>query len=182
MNATLAIGLAQLSTMITYVSLARWYVLPWLKGRTLRGALSPLVAVHLFRGLALQLYSAQADGFGISNAARDHNIIGDMLGMALALTALGALRFRLRYAIALVWLLVIETLLDIASGLPTAIKEHAMGSATGVTWLVLVYFAPAVMLSSGLIVWQLIARRRESVDEPGLASAGRLGRAAALTG
>lgn len=164
MTASSAMACAQLSGMLVFGTAARWYVMPWLKSQPRATALTPLLWIHAFRGVALQLYAAQAAGFRISDSVRDHNIVGDVLGMMLALTALVGLRYRIRYATALVWLLVVETIADLATGLPKAFQEHAMGSASGVTWLVLVYYAPLVMISTALIVWQLVSRRSESIQ------------------
>jgi len=39
-----------------------------------------------------------------------------------------------------------------------------MGAASGVTWMILVYFVPMVVVSGVLMVWQLYARRGEELD------------------
>jgi hypothetical protein len=39
-----------------------------------------------------------------------------------------------------------------------------MGAASGVTWMVLVFFVPMVVVSAVLIAWQLISRRGEALD------------------
>ena len=105
MNTTLAIPLAQSLSLIVCIS-------------------CPSYGVHVMRNFALQLYSAQQSGFAISDAARDHNVIGDVVGMILALVALIALRVRAGVAPLLVWLLVAETLYDIGTGMPQAIRDH----------------------------------------------------------
>jgi len=163
MNTITAIGLAQLSSLIVLVLCALWYVVPWLKARSLADALVPLLWVHAFRSVALQLYSAQQTGFPISDAVRDHNVFGDLAGMVIALLAIAALRYRVRYALALVWLLVAETVVEVATGMPAAARDHALGFASGATWLVLVYYVPLVLVSLVLIVWQLVSRRSEPI-------------------
>jgi hypothetical protein len=45
------------------------------------------------------------------------------------------------------------------------VREHLMGAASGVTWMILVFFVPAVVVSCVLMVWQLYARRGESLGE-----------------
>jgi hypothetical protein len=163
MNTLTAIGLAQLSSLIVLVLWAFWYAVPWLKARSLADALIPLLWVHAFRSVALQLYSAQQAGFPIPDAVRDHNVFGDLAGMVLALLAIAALRYRVRYAPMLVWLLVVETVVDIGTGMPAAARGHALGFASGATWLVLVYYVPLVLVSLVLMVWQLVSRRSETV-------------------
>jgi hypothetical protein len=99
----------------------------------------------------------------LSDAARDHNVIGDVIGMILALVTLVALRLRAGFASVLVWLLVAETIYDIGTGMPQAVRDHTLGLVNGLTWLVLVYYVPVVLVALALTVWQLIARRAERV-------------------
>lgn len=165
MTMTAAIHIAQFSSLLIFALCALWYVAPWLRARSRADALIPLLWVHAFRGVALQLYSAQQAGFPISDAVRDHNVFGDFAGMVLALLAIVALRYRSRYAPALAWLLVAETIVDFATGIPMAAKNNAMASASGVTWLVLVYYVPLVLVSLVLTIWQLVSRRSEPIAD-----------------
>jgi hypothetical protein len=43
-------------------------------------------------------------------------------------------------------------------------REHLMGAAGGVTWLVLVFFVPMIIVSVAPLVWQLYARRSEALN------------------
>jgi hypothetical protein len=40
-----------------------------------------------------------------------------------------------------------------------------MGAASGVTWMVLVFFVPVVVVSGVLMAWQLYARRGEELGD-----------------
>ena len=55
----------------------------------------------------------------------------------------------------------------VSCGLKTMIHggvaEHLMYAAGGVTWMILVFFVPMLVVSTGLMVWQLYARRGESL-------------------
>ena len=51
--------------------------------------------------------------------------------------------------------------------------------ASGVTWMVLTYFVPIVVVSCVLLIWQLYARRGEALD-PALGRTPRPHAAAAL--
>lgn len=64
---------------------------------------------------------------------------------------------------ALAWLLALETVYDTVDNVRGGIHEHLMGAAGGVTWLVLVYFVPIVVMSVVLVVWQLYSRRGEAL-------------------
>jgi hypothetical protein len=39
-----------------------------------------------------------------------------------------------------------------------------LGAASGVTWMILVYFVPTVVVSAVLLAWQLHARRGEALN------------------
>jgi hypothetical protein len=155
---------AQFLSLIVFTAAARWYVVPWLKGRTRADALIALLWVHVFRYVALQVFSAQHDGFPISNSGAMEIVIGDVAGAVIAFATIALLRYRVRLAIPLVWLLALETVYDTITNIQGGVREHLMGAASGVTWMVLTYFVPMVVVSCVLLVWQLYARRGEALD------------------
>jgi hypothetical protein len=121
--------------------------------------------------VALQVYSAQRAGFAISDSGANRIVYGDVGGMILALAAIVALRYRSRWSIPLVWLVVGETLFDSVTNVSGGIREHLFGAASGVTWIVVSFYVPLLMVTVGLTVWQLHTRRgeplkRASADQP----------------
>src|SRR6266853_1453546 len=82
------------------------------------------------------------------------------------------LRYRVRLAVPLAWLLALETVYDTITNIQGGVREHLMGAASGVTWMVLTYFVPMVVVSCVLLIWQLYARRGEALD-PALGRAPR---------
>ncbi len=177
MDLKAALGLAQLFSLIVFATIARWYVMPWLRVQQRATALIALLWPHVFRYVALQAYSAQHAGFPISNRGVDRIVYGDVGGMILALIAITALRHQARAAIALVWLLVIATAADTVLNVSNGIREHLFGAATGVTWLVVAFYVPLLMVSLGLTAWQLYSRRGEPLKRVAAATppaAGRL--------
>src|SRR5215467_1482248 len=103
---------AQFISLSVYALLARWYVVPWLDARNRADALIVLLWVHVFRYVALMTFSAQRDGFPISDDGLFEIVIGDVAGAAIALAAIIALRYRARFGIVLAWLLAAETIFD----------------------------------------------------------------------
>jgi hypothetical protein len=134
------------------------YIAPWLETRPWPQALTPLLAVHLFRHVALQLVSAQRFGFGISNAGRDGIVYGDLAGLSLALVALAAIRLGLTLWRPLTWLFVLATVADLGNALVVGLREDLFERASGVSWLILTFYVPALWLTTGLVVWQLVTR------------------------
>jgi hypothetical protein len=154
---------AQFITLFVVVMIARWYVIPWLNSHARADALIALLWVHAFRYVALQVFSAQHNGFPISDGGAMEIVVGDVAGAAIAFTAIALLRRRARLAIPLVWLLAAETAYDTAANIHGGVQEHLMGAASGVTWMILVFFVPMVVVSGVLMVWQLYARRGEQL-------------------
>jgi hypothetical protein len=152
---------AQLFSLFVYATLARWYVTPRLATLSRADALAPLVWIHVFRYVALQAFSAQRDGFPISDHGLMDIVVGDVAGSVIALATLFALRYRSRLAVPLAWLLVVETAYDTLGNVHGGMQEHLLGAAGGVTWLILGFFVPLVVVSLALITWQLVARRNE---------------------
>jgi hypothetical protein len=96
---------AQVLSLIVYTAIARWYVVPRLRGRARADALTALLWVHVFRYIALQVFSAQRDGFPISDGGAMEIVIGDVAGATLAFLTIVLLRLRARIAVVLAWLL-----------------------------------------------------------------------------
>jgi hypothetical protein len=150
--------------LIVFGAIARWYAVPWLRRRARADALIALLWVHVFRYAALQVFSAQRDGFPISDGGAMEIVVGDVAGAIMAFVTIALLRHGMRLAIPLAWLLVAETAYDAVSNIHGGVREHLMGAASGVTWFVLVFFVPMVVISVVLLVWQLYSRRSEAID------------------
>lgn len=161
---TFAQASAQLLSLIVFGAIARWYAMPWLKSQARANALIALLWVHVFRYVALQVFSAQTSGFPISDNGAMEIVFGDVAGAVLAFVTISLLRHRMRLAIPLAWLLVAETAYDTVSNIHGGVSEHLMGAASGATWFVLVFFVPMVVVSAVLLAWQLYSRRSEPLD------------------
>src|SRR5258708_4748163 len=166
MTQAMAQQLAQIFSLAIYLIASVWYLAPWTKMKARADALIPLLWVQAFRYVALQTFSAQQAGFPISDARRDHLVYGDVFGAALAIAAIVALRYRARLSVPLVWLVVAETVYDIASNISGGIHDRLFGIASGTTWFLQSFYIPLVVVTLGLIVWQLIARRGEPLARP----------------
>ena len=156
---------AQFASLLIYILIARWYVAPWLAARERAEALIALLWLHVFRYVALQIFAAQREGFPISRGGAMEIVIGDVGGAAIALAAIILLRRKSRWGVWLCWLLVAETAIDTFLNISGGVKEHLMGAATGVVWMILVFFVPAIVVSLGLMAWQLVTRRLEALAE-----------------
>lgn len=155
---------AQLITIIVYAVIAWWHVRPRL-GRLGRAqAATVLLWPHVFRYIVLYLFTAQREGYPISDSAALELVIGDLAGTILAAAAIILLRFRPRLGLAVSWLVIAETVADLFGGLYFRSVEPVRGDATGVWWLVFVFFAPLILVGTPLLAWQLWTRRDETPE------------------
>jgi hypothetical protein len=157
---------AQLISILTYGLIAWWYVAPWLKKLERGQALSALLWVHVFRYVVLYLYVAQREGYPISANAVTELVVGDLGGALIAIVAIVLLRYQLRLGLAFSALVIVASLADMVGGVYVRSTEPPRGEATGVWWLIFVYFAPLILVSLPLIAWQLYARRGEPLAKP----------------
>jgi len=168
MTLTLIAGFANVLSFVVFVIMAAWYVAPWLESRPRAEALTPLLWIHAFRHVALQIFSAQRFGFAVSDGARDHIAAGDVVGMILAVCAIIALHYRARMASLLIWALVVETTFDLVYTTILGIREQLYATASGLTFLIVTFYVPLLWVSLGLIVWQLYSRRHEPLSSAGV--------------
>src|SRR5215471_6801909 len=127
-----AAALGSAISFVIFAMIAVWYVVPWLGTQPRAEALVPLLWFHAFRHIALQIFSAQQFGFAVSDSARDEIAAGDVTAMILAVAAIIALRYRLRIAPLLVWVLVAETVFDLVIATIAGVRERLFATASGV--------------------------------------------------
>jgi hypothetical protein len=163
MGLTAAALLAMALSFVVFTTAAAWYVVPWMRTVALGAAIAPLLWIHAFRYVALQLFSAQEFGFAIPNLTRDEIVYGDLIGMGLALATLYALRYRWRLAIPLAWVFVVATVLDLSNAAVMGLREDLFDKAADVSWLILTFYVPALWVSVVLVAWRLWMARNERV-------------------
>lgn len=161
MDLTAAALLAMILSFVVYATAAVWYAAPSLRELPLADALAPLLWIHAFRHVALQLFSSQEFGFAIPDSVRDQIAYGDLIGILLALATLYAMRFAWGWAVPLAWVFVVATALDLTNAAIQGIREELFAEAADVSWLILTFYVPALWVSLVLVVWKLITRRSE---------------------
>ena len=166
MDTGTAAQLAMAANFATLIVLAVWRYVPWARERSVTDALVPLVAFHCARTVALQLYSAQGNGFEVSDSVRNQIVWGDQLGALLAIATLACLWVAPRAVRPIGWLLVVATVVDLANALIAGIREELLADATDVSWMILTFYVPGLWVSIGLITWLLATRAHELTAAP----------------
>jgi hypothetical protein len=154
--------LGMLGSLLVFALMARWYLIPQLKQMSAFNALTVLLWVHVPRYVTLILFSAQHEGYPISNAAALEAVVGDVAGAVLALSAIAFLPRLPKLGYWLSWMLVLETTADIVVGIIRKVHEPLWGKASGVTWLILDVYIPFILVCLPLLAWQLISGRLNS--------------------
>lgn len=160
MSVTAAGLIAIAFSFVLFITAAVWYAAPWMKRQPLAIALSLPLWVHAFRYVALQVFSAQAFGLRMSDSLANEIVWGDVAGAVLAFAALWLLRRGSRAAIPVVWLFVVETIVDLVNATVMGIRERAAETAYATTWLILDIYVPLLWVTLGLVVWRLVSQRR----------------------
>lgn len=156
LSPTVAAGLAMTASFAVFGLATVWYALPWLRARPFEQAVVPLLWINAGRYVALQLISAQQFGFVASDSALRQIVYGDLIGAALAIASLVALRARWSGARLLVWVLVGATVVDLGNALRIGLAEDLFSTAHDVSLIILTFYVPALWISAGLITWLLL--------------------------
>lgn len=149
---------AMVISLVVFILIAVWYLIPLLKRLSKPKAIIVLLWVHIPRYITLIMYSAQRECYPISAIAAKEAVVGDVVGAIVALAAIAAFRKRERLGILFSWLLVIETIVDVVVGFVRKAHEPLWGKASGVTWLILDFYIPLILICLPLLIWQLISR------------------------
>lgn len=178
MTPTVASLVAAMLAFVLVALFATWYAVPWMRQRPAAAAIAVCLWVHVFRIVALQIFSARRFGFEIPLTAAQQIAWGDVVGAGLAVLGLFLLRRRTAAAVPVLWVFVIESALDLINGSILAVRYHATDTAHDLTWVILNFYVPILWGSLMLVCWQLITRRTElrapaNWQDTGTAAAGR---------
>ena len=156
-------------SLAAYALIAIWYVMPRLYGKPRLPALQPLVWVHAFRMIGGTVLAPGAVGAGVPLEFQRMVGIGDLVTAFLALLALIALRARASSAIALVWLVVSVGMADTVNAIIQSMRYGVFTHALGVNWVIVAIYVPALLVSSALILWQLVRSPITAASRPQVA-------------
>ena len=144
-------GLQFTFSLVAYALAAWWYLVPRLARLPREIALVPLVWIHVLRIAGGTILAPGAVGDAVPMDFRTMIGYGDMLTGLLAIVALVALRHRLRYAIALVWLFVLVGLIDTVNAIIESMRYSVFNYPLGVNWVIVTTYVPALLVSTVLI-------------------------------
>jgi len=146
--------------LIVYALAARWYAVPRLRRVPPAAALVPLLWIHVFRIVGGSILEPGSVGPGVPAEFREMVGYGDMVTAALALIALFALRTEWTRAMLFVWVFVAAGMLDSVNAVIQSMRFNVFDDPLGVNWVIVTVYVPALLVSSYLIVVELLRSSR----------------------
>jgi hypothetical protein len=162
MGPVVLFGIQFTLSLVAYLFIAFWYVVPRLSRLSLEAALVPLLWVHAFRMVGGTILAPGSVDAGVPMAFRVMIGYGDLATAFLALLALIALRTRFSGAIALVWLCMIVGNLDTLNAIIQSVRYNVFTYALGLNWVIVTIYVPSLLVSSLLIFMQLLSPNRSA--------------------
>lgn len=138
--------------LITWSLAAKWYAIPWLENRDIADALTPFLLFHALRYVGLAFLIPGVTSEPLDPRFANPAAWGDLIAAILALIALAAVRGKIRYAVALVWVFNIFGALDLLNAVTQGLRFTVDGHL-GAT-----YFIPAMIVPPLLVTHVLIGK------------------------
>jgi hypothetical protein len=164
MDPIVLFGIQFTLSLVAYALLGFWYVAPRVSRLPLEAAVVPLVWVHAFRIIGGTILAPGAVDPALPMDFRTMIGYGDIITAFLALVALVALRARFSGAIVLVWLVLIVGMLDTINAIIQSLRYNVFTYALGINWVIVTMYVPALLVSSLLILLQLLRPNRSSIE------------------
>jgi hypothetical protein len=146
--------------LIAYALAARWYLVPRLRPLSPAAALVPLVWVHVFRIVGGSILAPGSVDPSVPAEFRQMVGYGDMVTAMLALGTLIALRARGSRATVFVWVFVAVATLDTVNAIIQSMRYSVFYDPLGVNWVIVTLYVPALLVSTYLIVVELLRADR----------------------
>ena len=163
MSTELIVPMSLTMSLLAYILIARWYLLPWLNAHTRREALTPILLFHSFRHIGMAFLIVGVTAQPLDPRFAEPAAYGDLLAALLALVALWALRSRWAVALPLVWIFNIVGTVDLLNAVYQGLQFIPNGDL-GAT-----YFIPIVIVPTLLVTHYLVFRlllQRDDVVQP----------------
>jgi hypothetical protein len=139
--------------------LAWWYVWPRLTSLDRTTAFTALTFVHALRPIGATVLVASVAGTALPRDFASAVAYGDLVTSALAVITLLALRARLDFAVALVWLTNIVGTADLVNALSGGLRNDIATLGMGSFWYVVTILVPILWIAH-VLAFALLLRRR----------------------
>jgi len=158
MNIGYILPMSMVMGFISYSLMAKWYVMPWARQRSLSDALTPMLFLHSFRFIGMSFLIEGVTSQALDARFADPAAYGDLLAAVLALMAIAALRLNWNAAIALVWIFNIEGTIDLLNAVIRGVIYNT-DSHMGATYFIPAVIVPALLVTH-VMIFQLLIKKR----------------------
>ena len=152
-------GIQNFFSFLVFGLLAWWYVWPRLTSLDRTTAFTALTFVHALRPIGATVLVASVAGTALPRDFASAVAYGDLVTSALAVITLLALRARLDFAVALVWLTNIVGTVDLVNALVGGISNNVAALGMGSFWYVVTILVPILWIAH-VLAFALLLRRR----------------------
>jgi hypothetical protein len=159
MDAFAVFGIQTFFSFVVFGLFAWWFVWPWLKSLERTAALTALTFVHALRPIGATVLVASVAGTALPRDFAEAVAYGDLATSVLAVVTLLALRARLGFAIALVWLTNIVGFVDLVNALIGGLRYDIARLGMGSFWFVVTILVPILWIAH-VLAFALLFRRR----------------------
>lgn len=139
-------------SLVVYSLIYRWYVGPWLAGKTKTGVIQILLLPHAFRYIGLLFLMPSFVASELPSGFADATAYGDLITAILAIITLFVLRAKSAFAMPLVWLTNLVGTIDLLKALSSA----GSISNLGVVVFIPAFIVPLLLVSHVMIFVQLL--------------------------
>ena len=159
MDAFAVFGVQTFFSFVVFGLLAWWFVWPWLRSIDRTNAFIALTFVHALRPIGATVLVASVAGTALPRDFTEQVAYGDLATSVLAVVTLFALRSRLGFAIALVWLTNVVGSVDLVNALVGGIRYDIARLGMGSFWYVVTILVPILWIAHALALLLLVRRR-----------------------
>jgi hypothetical protein len=152
-------GVQTLLSFVVFGLLAWWYVWPWLRSIDRTNAFTALTFIHALRPIGATVLVSSVAGTALPRDFAEAVAYGDLATSVLAIITLIALRFRLGFAIALVWFTNIVGTVDLVNALVGGVRYDIARLGMGSFWYVVTILVPILWIAHALAFLLLLRRR-----------------------
>ena len=145
--------------LIVYGLATRWYLMPWMKQRSLADGLTPLLLLHGTRFVGLAFLIPGVTRVPLDSRFADPAAWGELLAAVLAIIAILALRKGWPGAITLAWIFNLFGTLDLINALTQGMRFAPAGDL-GATYFIPAVIVPLLLVTRGVIFWRLLHEPR----------------------
>ena len=159
MDAFAVFGIQTFFSFVVFGLLAWWYLWPWLKSLQRTAALTVLTFVHALRPIGATVLVASVAGTALPRDFSEAVAYGDLATSVLAVITLLALRARLGFAIALVWVTNVVGFADLVNALIGGVRYDIARLGMGSFWYVVTILVPILWIAH-VLAFAILLRRR----------------------